>query len=104
MTNCFRSAVLAEIEGAIYFRSGVSERYPDDRRNIQCVESLWRLKENLDQVPEDDPRMVRCSETYRDKHLAAGNGDCSWTLRLCEGRPGDTATQRQYAPGNQTSF
>ena len=68
-------SLLAEIGGAIHFRSGVAERYPDDERNIQCVESLGRLEDNLGELTEDDPRIVKCFETYRDKHMAAGNGE-----------------------------
>ncbi len=76
----YHSAVIEEICGAIYFRSGVAERYPDDARNIQCVASLKRLKDNLDQLTEDDPRMVKCFETYKSKHEAAGNSEFDWNF------------------------
>ncbi len=74
----FKSSILSEIDGAIYFRAGAAERFPDDHRNAQCVEGLTRLKDNLEQIADDDSRLTRCFEAYRERHSAAGNLDKCW--------------------------
>ncbi len=76
----FKSSILSEIDGAIYFRTGAAERFPEDDRNARCVEALTHLKDNLEQIADDDSRLTRCFEAYQEKHSAAGNMDSLWAL------------------------
>ncbi len=69
----FRSAILCEIDGAIFFRKQKSEQYPDDDRNQRCAENLAVLHQGIAELREDDPAFLKCFEAYRDKHQAAGN-------------------------------
>ena len=74
----FRSAVLCEIEGAVYFREQKAEQYPDDDRNQRCAENLMVLQRDIAELQEDDPVLRKCFEAYRDKHQAAGNLESAW--------------------------
>ena len=74
----FKSSILSEIDGAIYFRTGAAERFPDDHRNAQSVEGLTRLKGSLEQLADDDSRFAKCFEVYRERHSMAGNLDKYW--------------------------
>ncbi len=74
----FKSSILSEIDGAIYFRTGAAERFPDDHRNAQSVEGLTRLKGSLEQLADDDSRLAKCFEVYRERHSMAGNLDKYW--------------------------
>ena len=73
--SVFKSAICEEIDGAIQFRSGTAERFPDDERNQRCVDSLTALASNLAKVPEDDETLRRCFKAYKWKHQRAGNVD-----------------------------
>jgi hypothetical protein len=74
--SAFRSAIAFEIDGAIYFRTNVAERFPEDERNVRCVEALTHVQEKLNQLGDDDLQLARCFKAYREKHSAAGNLDC----------------------------
>ncbi len=74
----FRSAILCEIDGAIYFREQKAEQYPDDDRNQRCAENLAVLQQGIAELQEDDPAFRKCFEAYRDKHQAAGNFEFTW--------------------------
>ena len=84
----FQSAILNEIDGAIYFREQKAEQYPDDDRNQRCAENLAVLKQGIAELREDDPAFRKCFGAYRDKHQSAGNlentgwlGDDLWFPR-----------------------
>lgn len=67
MPKTFKEAVIAEIEGTIYFREHVAERYPDDLRNAQCIRSLDALRNNLAALPDDDATLRLVQKTYKEK-------------------------------------
>lgn len=74
----FKSAVLSEIDGAIYFREQKAEQYPDDDRNRRCAEILAVLRQGIAELREDDLALRKCFETYRNKQEAAGNLESNW--------------------------